>query len=264
LTSGGVGVVSGWQQRVVAATVEVLVDGRREASGVLVDGRHVLTARHVVAVDRPVEVVFPAGGQPLSVQVVALPGAEGVDVAVLHLSAGRAPTVPVELSPLRRLPHEVEVFGFPRAEKQPTGVWRPFAVSKLSTAGTVQLGWEDAGTLPGHSGGPVVDGEGRLVGILVEGSAAGRFDRFVPLGEVERVWAGLRRPWLVAGEGARAHLESRATGRLPGSGLRGGDLFRGRAVALGQIAGWISAERPPGRVLVVTPAASITVMMRGC
>jgi S1-C subfamily serine protease len=115
--------VSGWQQRVVAATVEVLVGGRREGSGVLVDGRHVLTARHVVdGVDRLVEVRFPGGRQPLPVQVVALPGAGGVDVAVLHLSAGRAPTVPVELSPLRRLGGTVEVFGFPRAEKDATGV----------------------------------------------------------------------------------------------------------------------------------------------
>jgi S1-C subfamily serine protease len=230
--------VSGWQQRVVAATVEVLVGGRREGSGVLVDGRHVLTARHVVdGVDRLVEVDFPGGERPLPVQVVELPGADGVDVAVLHLSAGCAPTVPVELSPLRRLGATVEVFGFPQAEKDATGVWRQFEVSNVSTVGTVQLAWKDVGTLPGHSGGPVVDEQGRLVGILVEGSKAGRFDRFVPLGEVERVWVGLRRPWLLAGEGARAHVESRATGRLPGSGLRGGDLFRGREVALGQVAG---------------------------
>jgi S1-C subfamily serine protease len=163
--------VSGWQQEVVAATVEVFVGGQRRGSGVLVDDRHLLTAHHVVAgVDCPVEVNFPGGEQPLPVQVVALPGADGVDVAVLRLDAGRAAVAPVKLSPMRRLSGTVEVFGFPRAERAAKGVWRRFGVSGPSTAGTVQLAWEDAGTLPGHSGGPVVDEEGRLDGILVEGS----------------------------------------------------------------------------------------------
>jgi V8-like Glu-specific endopeptidase len=64
----------------------------------------------------------------------------------------------------------VKVFGYPKGEKQAKGVWRDFEVSGPTTTGTIQLTWqEDTGTLPGHSGGPVVDADsGVLVGILVE------------------------------------------------------------------------------------------------
>ena len=76
-------------------------------------------------------------------------------------------------------PHEVSVLGFPAAERQPVGFWRSFTVAGTVGDGLVQLDWTgDVGTLPGHSGGPVVNadvdsgvdgGLGALVGILVQG-----------------------------------------------------------------------------------------------
>ena len=66
----------------------------------------------------------------------------------------------------------MSVFGFPREEKALRGVWRDFNTAGPAADGTVQLDWAgEAGTLPGHSGGPVVEPvTGELVGVLVQGS----------------------------------------------------------------------------------------------
>ena len=65
------------------------------------------------------------------------------------------------------------MFGYPLAEGTLNGVWRQFAGGGSCRPGTVQLDWlGDAGTFPGHSGGPVIDAAGHaLAGILVEGAA---------------------------------------------------------------------------------------------
>jgi WD domain, G-beta repeat len=128
-------------------------------------------------------------------------------------------------------------------------------VAGPATAGTMQLDWiGDAGTFPGHSGGPVIDGDGHaLAGILVEGSERGRFDRFLPVTPIGRVWPQLPRPWLIIGADpgeARSHFTQRAHGQR--SAARGGDLFRGRYAAIERIRGWLTADEAPGQPLVVT------------
>jgi hypothetical protein len=158
------------------------------------------------------------------------------------------------------MPASVEVFGYPFAERKLKGVWREFAVGGPTAASTVQLHWtRDAGSLLGHSGGPVVDSvEYRPVGILIEGSEPGQFDRFLPVTMIARVWPDLWRPSLITGveqggaeqAAARSHFTRRARGQR--SATRGGDLFRGRLAALAAIRAWLSAEEPPGRALTVT------------
>ena len=181
----------------------------------------------------------------------------GVDVAVLDLGEDRPGWLPapVPVWPAARPPARVQVFGYPLAEGPLNGVWRQFTVAGPATAGTVQLDWiGDAGTFPGHSGGPVIDAAGHaLAGILVEGAERGRFDRFVPVTLIARVWPRLPRPWLMTGAEpgeARSHFTRRARGQR--SAARGGDLFRGRAVALDRIRGWLTADEPPGQPLVLT------------
>ena len=134
-------------------------------------------------------------------------------------------------------------------------MWRQFTVAGPATAGTVQLDWlDDAGTFPGHSGGPVIDAAGHaLAGILVEGAERGRFDRFVPVTLIARVWPRLPRPWLMTGADpgeARSHFTRRARGQR--SAACGGDLFRGRHVALDRVREWLTAGEPPGQALVIT------------
>ena len=265
--------MSGGQAAVARATAAVFVDGRRAGSAVLVGPRYLVTAAHVlqrqdpdtlatVAVEQ-VELEFPdqgPGGQPgrtAAARVDLGPAGAGVDVAVLDLGEDRPGWLPapVPVWPAARPPGRVQVFGYPLAEGPLNGVWRQFTVAGPATAGTVQLDWiGDAGTFPGHSGGPVIDAAGHaLAGILVEGAERGRFDRFVPVTLIARVWPGLPRPWLMTGAEpgeARSHFTRRARGQR--SAARGGDLFRGRTVALDRIRGWLTADEPPGQPLVLT------------
>ena len=243
--------MTGGQAAVARATAAVFVGGRRAGSAVLVAPRYLVTAAHVllrqdpgtrakVAVEQ-VELEFPAAGrQPGRATAARLdlgPASRGVDVAVLDL--GKDPPgwlpAPVPVWPAARLPGRVQVFGYPLAEGPLNGVWRQFAVAGPATAGTVQLDWiGDVGTFPGHSGGPVIDADGHaLAGILVEGSERGRFDRFLPVTLIARVWPPLPRPWLMTGTDpseARSHFTRRSRGQR--SVARSGDLFRGREVAL--------------------------------
>jgi WD40 repeat protein/V8-like Glu-specific endopeptidase len=265
--------MSGGQAAVARATAAVFVDGRRAGSAVLVGPRYLVTAGHVlqrqdpgtldmVAVEQ-VELEFPAlgpGGQPgrtAAARVDLGPASAGVDVAVLDLGEERPGWLPapVPVWPAERPPGRVQVFGYPLAEGLLKGVWRQFAVAGPATAGAVQLDWiGDAGTFPGHSGGPVIDAAGHaLAGILVEGAERGRFDRFVPVTLIARVWPRLPRPWLIAGADpgeARGHFTRRSRGQR--SIARGGDLFRGRQAALAAVCGWLTADEPPGQALVIT------------
>ncbi len=256
------------QLAVTRATAAVFASGRRAGSAVLVSSRYLVTAAHVLLCLDPgtgarvptdqVELEFPGQAGRLAASRLPLgPASREVDVAVLDLGQnlpGWLP-VPVPVWPAARLPDRVKVFGYPLAEGPLNVVWRQFAVSGSSTAATVQLDWPgEVGTFPGHSGGPVVDNDGHaLVGILVEGSGPGRFDRFVPVTLIDQVWPGLPRPWLVTGPDpgeARSHFTRRALGQR--SVARGGDLFRGRHTALAAIGGWLAAGEPPGQALVIT------------
>ncbi len=254
---------------VAAATAAVFVAGQRAGSAVLVDERRLLTAGHVLpraeasaVVPSPIEVVFPFAAvgdvtPRIPVQRVVLDVvAARVDVGMLGLvlEAESPDWLPaaVPLSPQRRLPSRVSVLGFPREEKALNSVWRDLDTRGPAADGTVQLYWaDDAGTLRGHSGGPVIDPvTGALVGVLVQGSQAGRFDRFLPMSVIGRCCPGLPFPWVMSGADARSHFARRSRGQRSHS--RGGDLFRGRAAALARLRGWLTDPDDQGRPLVVT------------
>ncbi|WP_432246638.1 trypsin-like peptidase domain-containing protein [Streptomyces sanyensis] len=242
------------------ATAAVFLDGRREGSAVLVDRRYLLTADHVLKTADHAEVVFPAvarpGGEQARAQARRVPprtGASPGDAAVLDL--GEQPPnwlpEPLTLSPTRRVPIRVSVFGFPRSDHL-AGVWRQFETSGPTAVGTVQLDWvRPVGTLPGHSGGPVLDPHTDMVmGVLVAGSTTGMFDRFTPTALIADCWPQLPRPWLLSGPEAVGHFHLRAYGQR--SQVRGGDLFRGRQAALATVRTRLTVPDAPGRPLVVT------------
>ena len=263
----------GGQAAVAEATAAVFIGGRAAGSAVLVTPRYLVTAAHVLLRLDPgtlaklsadqVELEFPGrgpggrAGKAIASRLDLGPAGPGADVAVLDL--GQDPPgwlpAPVPVWSAARAPARVKVFGYPLAERRLNGVWRQFAVAGPATAGTVQLDWMgEVGTFPGHSGGPVIDGDGHaLAGILVEGSEPGRFDRFVPITLIARVWPELPRPWLITGPDpgeARSHFTRRARGQR--SIARGGDLFRGRQAALAAVRSWLTGEEPPGQPLVIT------------
>lgn len=231
----------------------------------MVDERHVLTAEHVVRGGEQVVVRFlsgPAAGVDCPAALVKLGCGFSLDVAVLDVGEPRPERWPraVSVWPARRLPREVSVLGFPAAEgREPVGVWRRFAVAGSVAGGLVQLDWAgEVGTLPGHSGGPVVvadsesgvdGGLGALVGILVQGSEAGRFDRFVPVSLIAECWPALPRPWLMSGLEPRSHFTRRATGQR--GRVRGGDFFRGRGAALAALRTWLTSDACRGQPLVI-------------
>jgi hypothetical protein len=173
-----------------------------------------------------VELEFPGrelGGQPGRAAASCLDlgaACSGVDVAVLDLGEDRPDWLPapVPVWPAAWPPGKVQVFGYSLVEKLLNGVWRQFTVAGPATSGAVRLDWlGDAGTFRGHSGGPVIDAAGHaLAGIAVEGAERGRFDRFVPVTLIARVWPRLPRPWLMTGAEpgeARGHFTRRARGQ---------------------------------------------------
>src|SRR5215213_2763673 len=136
--------------RILAATAEVRVKGRRLGTGVLVDGSHLLTAHHVLNKPAELSVRFPGSGITSDVEVVLSDVLEEFDIAVLRVPDANDLDLPepIGLWPEDRLPAEVEVFGFPRTERESEGVWRRFAVSGRTISGFHQLRWdEEVGTL---------------------------------------------------------------------------------------------------------------------
>lgn len=260
------------ESQISAASATVWINGRRTGTAILVDDRHLLTARHVtmartrnagnddrVKVD--ISVQFSSWDRRRSVRVVQPVGADAIDLAVLDLGERTSDVAPATLMSGRRLPAQCRVFGFPLAEDRIEGVWRDFTISGVTSRGLQQLSWiESAGTLRGHSGGPVVDvTTGRVIGILVEGSEVGRFDRFAPIPEIRRYWTLLRQPWLRAGSGAGGHSATGERSWRPGFNRPGS--LKGRSSVLGAIKMYLEAVTDRPLVITGQPGAGKSAVL---
>jgi hypothetical protein len=249
-----------WQQRVWQATaaVRLKAGAKPVGSAVLIDTGRLVTCRHLLSADayaapwgQQLWVTFP-GGHPVGARVFE--AADGIDALILDLQSPdddqRVPE-PVLLSGSARQPGTVAVFGYPAKDLAVAGVWRDFSVA--GPAGNeYQLNWIDAaGTMSGHSGGPVVDVRtGRLVGLLTAGSEQGRFDRYLPLTALRGRGLLERLPWLMEGDDAQGHFTRRSRGHR-GQDV-GQSVFTGRAAARARIRDWLTASQTAGNVLVVT------------
>ena len=217
--------MAGWRDRVLGGTAIVYdqSSGRLLGSAVLIDDGHLLTCRHVVshggkAFGPLLERMLLDFPDVKRVQAVPMEGPPGVDAVLLHIEGSpRDMPRPVEVSGARRQPKSVELLGYPALDNTLDGVWRAFEVDGISATGLVQLAAITGPSLPGHSGGPVVDARtGCLVGLFREGSERLRFDRYVPLTLLQKKGL-IQLPWQVKVEDAYSRFTRSSTGRRLGA-----------------------------------------------
>lgn len=132
--------------------------------------RHVATALHVVAAGRPIQVRAP-GGEPRAARVVATEPDH--DLAILLLEApieDATPLAPPEpFSPV--IGQRAYVIGHPFApqaalDRRLSGLLDWSLSAGLVSAFNPDVIQVDAPVNPGNSGGPVVDEQGRLLGVV--------------------------------------------------------------------------------------------------
>jgi S1-C subfamily serine protease len=157
--------LSGAVQRSAAATVSVYARRRQAASGIVwAAGGMILTADHVIERDEEIQVGLPDGSK---VTATILGRDPGTDLAVLRATGAEA--APIERGPV------------PGVGSLVLAVARPDGEGPMATLGVVsavggpvrtgrggqldQFIRSDAILYPGFSGGPLVDGAGRAIGI---------------------------------------------------------------------------------------------------
>ncbi len=135
--------------------------GRGSGSGVVMDAEgHVLTNHHVVTGARDVSLVL-ADGRTVSATVVG--SDEDNDIAVLRARAGDLPAARLGVSADLRIGQPVIAVGSPLGL---IGTVTSGVVSALDRRSTAEsMIQTDASINPGNSGGPLVDLDGRVVGI---------------------------------------------------------------------------------------------------
>ncbi|WP_299408151.1 trypsin-like peptidase domain-containing protein [Acaryochloris sp. IP29b_bin.148] len=158
----------------VAKQITVRLDSQAPGSGVIIkrNGNRytVLTAAHVVAtVDE--YVVITNDGQEYPVNVQTITKFPGVDLALLEFTSDRSYTV-VKIGDSQQLSEGSEsyVAGFPSRTQALTDIIYNFTTGTITANATRPLSDGYAlvytnNTLPGMSGGPVLDKDGKLLGI---------------------------------------------------------------------------------------------------
>ncbi len=228
-------------------------DGARQGSGFVVDAAgHIVTNAHVVGTAGRVRVSVP-GGPPRPARVVA--SRADSDLALVALE-GVGGGLPDGLRPL-----ELGDAGALRVGAPAVAIGSPFGLERTVTLGIVSglhralpageaivgdVIQTDASVNPGSSGGPLLDREGRVIGVTTAISTLSGSDDGVafaiPVGVVRRVvdatlGDGPGLPWMGfvgqdVGPGATAGgpepgvrvAEVRPGGPAAGAGLRVGDV----------------------------------------
>ncbi|MGB3544023.1 trypsin-like peptidase domain-containing protein, partial [Rubrivirga sp.] len=169
----------GWEparsaaESVVSITAEGELDGipfERVGSAFAVGGDALVTAYHVVVGARRVRVTLPDGREVRISRAWSLDPSR--DVAILHLDPSRAQDA--GLRPLVVAPHESSgdvafTAGWPNREQRQSVAPRYADLAldghRLRVSGNT--------VLPGDSGGPLLDEDGRVLGVVVSGRGTG-------------------------------------------------------------------------------------------
>jgi putative serine protease PepD len=161
---GSAGAAAGSTEAAARAILPSVVQvraGRGSGSGVIIDGAgHVLTNHHVVAGARTVSLVLSTG-RTVGAEVVG--SDESNDIAVLRATGGDLPAATLGVSADLRIGQPVIAVGSPLGLNGTVTSGVVSALERRSTAAAMIQ--TDASINPGNSGGPLVDLDGRVVGI---------------------------------------------------------------------------------------------------
>jgi len=172
-------------------------DGVATGTGFVIDDAgHVVTNQHIVAGRGTTTVQFAAGDDRVRARVVRRDAS--TDLAVVRVDPQRAPRLrPLALGDSGR----VRVGDRALAIGNPFGLERSLSVGVVSALGrriTAPDGTRirdvvqtDAAINPGNSGGPLLDREGRVIGVMTQGRGSG-IAFAVPVDTVKRVVAEAR------------------------------------------------------------------------
>jgi S1-C subfamily serine protease len=126
---------------------------------------HILTAAHVVYGSKSITVITSSGEVSAIILKIDLHN----DLAVLKLDHGSYQVIPIGVSDRVRLGENVATIGFPNRSIQGHSpkVTRG-EISSMSGAGDDPRMWQvSVPVQPGNSGGPLLDANGKLVGVVV-------------------------------------------------------------------------------------------------
>jgi S1-C subfamily serine protease len=141
------------------------------------------SSKPIIEVFTPVQLAGTRVSKGLSARVLRSTGYEATDVAVLRVDGANMPTVPLADS-VNRLQSgdELVALGFPgSAQELPSGVTEPTRafgrVSNVRSVGSSREVQADVRIEGGMSGGPVLDGEGQLIGLTSSTGLSSRGER---------------------------------------------------------------------------------------
>jgi S1-C subfamily serine protease len=208
-----------------AGTATVLVNARRRipASGIALKKDFILTANHVVEVDEGIQVLLPDGTEAEAKLVGRDPGS---DLALLKLEKGEA--APAETNGEPRIGELVLALGRPTTGgiQASLGIVSAMGGAIRTRRGGLVEGHirTDAIPYPGFSGGPLVDADGKVIGINTSGLGHGNSlaipievakkiaDQLEKHGSIKRGFLGIRSQQVDVPE--KALKREQATGLL--------------------------------------------------
>ncbi|MFJ2980280.1 S1C family serine protease [Curtobacterium sp. NPDC087082] len=149
-------------QRMLRSVVQVRTTSGSGSGFVIDDAGHVMTNHHVVDGAERVSLVLPDGS---AVPGRVLGGDEDSDIAVVEAQGLAVPAVELGVSDDLRIGQQVIAVGSPLGLNGTVTSGIVSALDRTSQRSTQPLLQTDASINPGNSGGPLVDLDGRVIGV---------------------------------------------------------------------------------------------------